>query len=231
MNKEQLLQKRDEIKNKLWTIEHKLRNMAYVSSVDFASMYPSIIRLLNASIESLVGFLDDDPIAYRELGSSKIIRDSKDISKELVKTDLKDTDYVKFVGKAEEKISLRKDIYQGKYDTATIEEITETPFERYFLACVGVFDPNEVIIKFQGKNYTVTELNNYFKKMNYSVSGAGSVFKRSVTDGKEELGLIPSYLAFLFFERKAVKKSMAKNYKHKILLQKFKMAAEADGLF
>lgn len=125
---------------------------------------------------------------------------------------------------------MRRDIYQGKYDNATIEEITETPFERYFLACVGVFDPNEIMMTFQDKEYTVTELNKYFKKMGYTVSGSGAVFNKSVTEGKDELGLIPSYLEFLFLERRKVKKEMAVNYKHKILLQKFKNAAIADGL-
>jgi len=83
---------------------------------------------------------------------------------------------------------------------------------------------------FHGKEYTVTELNKYFKDIGYTVSGSGAVFKKSVTEGKEELGLIPSYLEFLFNERRAVKKSMAQNYKHKILLQKFKQSAEADGI-
>lgn len=230
MNKEQLLDKRTEIKKKLWELEKKLKNRTFVSSVDFSSMYPSVIRLLNASIESLVGFLDDDPVAYRELGLSKKVRDAKDISKELVKTDLKNTEYVKFVGKQEEKISLRKEIYDGKYDDATIDEITETPFERYFLACVGLFDANKIKMKFQGKEYSVAELNKYFKKMDYSVSGSGSVYKRSVTEGQEELGLIPSYLEYLFYERKSVKREMLKHFKQKIILQKFKQAAEADGL-
>ena len=185
---------------------------------------------MNAAIESLVGFLDDDPIAYRELGLSKTVRKAKDTSKELVNGQLADSRYVKFVGKQEEKISLRKEIYNGEFSESGIEEITETPFERYFLACVGLFDADEVMMKFQGKIYTVSELNAYFKEMDYSVSGSGAVFKRSVGENGE-LGLIPSYLAFLFKERKAVKKSMAVNYKNKILLQKFKQAAEADGMW
>lgn len=189
-----------------------------------------MIRLLNASIESLVGFLDDDPIAYRELGLSKTVTDAKEKSKELVNGSIADSRYVKFVGKNEEKISLRKDIYSGKYADSSIEEITETPFERYFLACVGLFDAEEIKIKFQGKVYTVAELNKYFKEMDYSVSGSGAVFKRSVGENGE-LGLIPSYLAFLFAERKKVKKEMALHFKRKILLEKFKQAAEADGVW
>lgn len=230
MTKEELLDKRAKIKKAIWDLEKKLKDKAFVSSVDFASMYPSVIRLLNAAIESLVGFLDDDPIAYRELGLSKTVRNAKEASKELVNGQLADSRYVKFVGKQEEKISLRRDIYNGDYAEASIEEITETPFERYFLACVGLFDADEVLMKFQGKIYTVNELNAYFKEMDYSVSGSGAVFKRSVGENGE-LGLIPSYLAFLFKERKSVKKSMAVNYKNKILLQKFKQAAEADGMW
>ena len=181
----------------------------------------------------MVGFLDDDPIAYRELGLSKTVRDAKDKSKELVNGKFADSKYVKFVGKTEDKISLRTDIYNGVYSDAYIEEITETPFERYFLACVGLFDANEISMKFQGKEYTVNELNEYFKKMDYSVSGSGAVYKRSLSQDKDkvELGLIPSYLAFLFAERKKIKKEMFMCFKHRVLLEKFKMAAEADGIW
>lgn len=228
--KEELLEQRAKIKKKMWTLEQKLKDKSFVSSVDFASMYPSVIRLLNASIESLVGFLDDDPIAYRTLGLSKTVRDAKEISKEQVKTVLADSKYVQFVGKQEEKVSLRRDIYAGKYDDASIEEITETPFERFFLASMGLFDDSEVMMKFQGKVYSVGELNAYFKEMGYSVSGSGAVYKRSVGENGE-LGLIPSYLEFLFMERKKVKKEMFFHYKNKLLLTKFKMAAEADGLY
>lgn len=230
MDKKTLLEKRAKIKQLLWEIEEKLKDKTFVSSVDFASMYPSVIRLLNAAIESLVGFLDDDPIAYRELSLSQTVKDAKDISKELVKTSLKDSRYVKFVGKDEEKISLRRDIYNGKYDDATIEEITETPFERFFLASVGLFDADEVMMKFQGKVYSVKELNQYFKDMDYTVSGSGAVYKKSVGENGE-LGLIPSYLEFLFNERKKVKKEMFFHYKNKLLLQKFKMAAEKDKIW
>jgi len=177
-----------------------------------------------------VGFLDDDPIAYRELGLSETSRIAKDESKELVNGALADSKYVKFVGKNEEKIALRKKLYAGEYANSTIDEITETPFEKYFLGCLGIFDPDEITLKFQGKVYTVTELHKYFKQMNYSVSGSGSVYKRSVGDDGE-LGLIPAYLEFLFNERKRVKKSMMKHYKNKLLLQKFKLAAEADKLY
>lgn len=230
--KEELLESRRKIKSQIWELEKKLKDKAFVSSVDFASMYPNIIRLLNASIESLVGFLDDDPIAYRELGLSKKVKRSKEISKELVNSTLANSKYVKFVGKDEEKISLRREIYNGDFSNASIEEITETPFERYFLACVGLFDANEITMRFQGKQYTVAELNKHFKEMDYSVSGSGAIFKRNLTSepDKVELGLIPSYLAFLFQERKKVKKEMATHFKHKILLEKFKMAAELDGI-
>jgi len=230
MTKEELLEQKKQIKKQLWDLEQTLKDKVYVSSVDFQSMYPSVIRLLNVSIESLVGFLEDDPIAYRELGLSNTVKSAKALSKEMVRTSLKDSKYVKFVGKKEDKISLRCDIYAGKYADKSIEEITETPFERYFLASIGLFDADKITMKFQGKMYTITELNAYFKKMDYSVSGAGSVFKRSM--GKEgELGLIPSYLAFLFAERKNVKNQMSQFYKHKILLTKFKMACEADGIY
>ena len=75
-------------------------------------------------------------------------------------------------------------------------------------------------------------LNSYFKEMGYTVSGSGAVYRKTLAADPEkiELGLIPSYLEFLFKERKSVKKEMLFHYKNKILLQKFKMAAEADGL-
>lgn len=90
---------------------------------------------------------------------------------------------------------------------------------------MGVFDPEEVMLKFQGKVYSALELQALFKENNYSVSGSGAVYK------KDEPGLIPSYLAYLFNERKRVKREMMEHYKKKILLQKFKMACEADGLW
>ena len=232
LSKEELLRQKADIKKKIWDIEQTLKNKSFVSSVDFSSMYPSIIRLLNASIESLVGFLDDDPIAYRTIGLSKTVREAKEISKEQVKTILADSKYVHFVGKQDEKVSLRRDIYAGKYNYSQIEEITETPFERYFLASMGLFDASEIKMKFQGKIYNVEELNSYFKEMGYTVSGSGAVYRKTLADDPEkiELGLIPSYLEFLFKERKSVKKEMLFHYKNKLLLQKFKMAAEADGL-
>ena len=180
--------------------------------------------MLNASIENLVGFLDDDPVVYRTLGMSQPFQDSKERSKELVKTTLKDSKYVHFVGKKEDKVALRRDIYAGKYADASIEEITETPFERFFLATMGLFDADEVMIKFQGKPYTVNELNQYFEENNLSVSGSGAVYK------KDEQGLIPSYLEYLFNTRKKVKKEMFFHYHNKTVLQKFRNAAEADGL-
>lgn len=223
--KEELLEQKAKVKAKIWEIEQKLKDKTFVSSVDFASMYPSIIRLLNASIENLVGFLDDNPIAYRKLGLSKTVHDAKETSKNLVKGQIANSRYVQFVGKNEEKVSLRREIYRGDYDEATIEEITETPFERFFLANMGLFDPEEVMLKFQGKVYSAMELQQLFKENNYSVSGSGAVYK------KDEQGLIPSYLEYLFMERKRVKKEMMGHYKKKILLQKFKMACEADGLW
>ena len=221
----ELLEKRSKIKKRMLEIESVLKDKTFVSSVDFASMYPSIIRLLNASIENLVGFLDDDPIAYRKLGMSETLKDSKERSKELCKTTIKDSKYVQFVGKDDDRIALRRDIYQGKYADASIEDITETPFEKYFLATMELFDPDEVIIKFRGKNYSVTELNQLFEEKNYSVSGSGAVYS------KDEQGLIPSYLEYLFFERKKVKKEMFHHYHNKTVLQKFKNACIADGLY
>lgn len=186
--------------------------------------------MLNASIESLVGFLDDDPIAYRKLGLSQTIEKAKETSKELARTSLKDSRFVKFVGNQEERISLRKDLYEGKYADAEIEDIAETPFEKYFLACVGMFDPDNVIIKFQGQDYTVTELQALFVEKNYAVSGSGSVFKKSMNDNGD-LGLIPTYLDYLFKQRKIVKASMKTNFRNKILLQKFKNAALKDQIY
>lgn len=227
--REKLLAERAKIKQQIWDLEQELKNKSFVSSVDFASMYPSIIRLLNASIESLVGFLNDDPIAYRELGLSKTIKEAKDKSKELTKSTLVDSSYVNYVGKDEPRVALRRDIYNGKYDNANIEDITETPFEKFFLASLGIFDADETMMKFQGKEYTVAELNAYFKEMDYTLSGSGAVYKKSVGDNGE-LGLIPSYLEYLFSARKSVKKEMLFHFKNKMILTKFKMAAEKDGL-
>lgn len=173
----------------------------------------------------MVGFLDDDPIVYRTLGMSKPFQDSKERSKELVKTSLKDSDFVKFVGKNEDKLALRLDIYSGKYDDASIDEITETPFEKFFLATLGLFDPDEVMLKFQGDLYTVTELNKLFEEKNYSVSGSGAVYS------KDEQGLIPAYLEYLFKTRKTVKKEMLKHYHDGMVLKKFKQACIDDGLY
>jgi len=229
MNKEEIILKIAEKKKLLWDIEQELKKKSLVSAVDFSSMYPNVLRLLNASIESLVGFLDDDPIAYRQIGLSNNVREAKEKSKILTKTTLINSEYVKYVGNKEEKLALRLDIYDGKYQESAIEDITETPFERYFLACMGVFDPDGVTIKFRGKIYSVTDLRNYFKAMDWSVSGCGAVFRNSVSENGEQ-GLIPSYLGYLFNERKKVKKEMAVNFKHKILLEKFKIAADKDKL-
>lgn len=190
--------------------------------------YPNVIRLLNAALESLIGFLDDDPIAHRRVGTSKPIREARDKSREIVKTTLANSDYVHYVGTKEDRIALRLDMYNGKFDDATIEEITETPFERYFLACMGVYDATETEMKFQGKTYTVAELHQYFKENDMSVSGSGAVFSRRSSQGQQ--GLIPSYLGYLFGQRKIVKGEMASHFKKKVLLEKFKMFAEADEL-
>ena len=228
MTKEELLKRRKEIKSQMWDIEKILKDKTFVSSVDFASMYPSVIRLLNASIENLVGFLDNDPIAYRKLGLSKTVKKAKDISKELVRTDLRESDYVKFVGKNEDKISLRLDLYNGKYAEADITEITETPFERYFLAIL--FGDDEQLFKFQDQTYTAQEFQAFLKENNLSLSGSGAIYKAyKMGDDKNNQGIIPSYLEYLFLERKKVKKVMFTHYRHKILLQKFKNAMEEDG--
>ena len=232
-SREELLERRKEIKSKMWKIENILKDKTFVSSVDFSSMYPSIIRLLNASIENLVGFLDNDPIAYRRLGQSKIVKESAQKSKNLTKGKLKDSRYVRFVGKNEDKVSLRRDIYAGKFADADITEICETPFERYFLAIM--YGDEEQTFKFQDKTFTASEFQAYLVENSYSLSGSGAVyrnyFEEKGDDNKHEQGLIPSYLAFLFKKRKSVKKVMATHYKHRILLQKFELAAKADGLF
>lgn len=193
--------------------------------------YPSVIRLLNASIENLVGFLDNDPIAYRRLGISKTVKEAAHKSKDLTKTTLKDSRYVNFVGKNEDKVALRRDIYKGKYADADITEITETPFERFFLAIM--FGDEEQLFKFQDKEYTAQEFQKFLKDNNYSLSGSGAIYRnyKMGVDDKDRQGLIPSYLAFLFEERKKVKKTMFSHYKNRILLQKFEMAAKADGLY
>jgi len=224
-SKEELLKRRTEIKQQMWDIESILKDKTFVSSVDFASMYPSVIRLLNASIENLVGFLNDDPIVYRTLGMSEPFKRSREKSKILVNGELANSRYVNFVGRKEDKIALRKDIYDGKYIDASIEEIAETPFEQYFLATMGLFDDTEVLMKFQGKMYTVADLNKYFHDNNLSVSGSGAVYSKDVQ------GLIPAYLSYLFNERKKVKKEMGKAYHTKSVLQKFKHACIEDGLY
>ena len=233
MTKEELLVRKKEIKSKMWEIEDILKDKTFVSSVDFASMYPSVIRLLNASIENLVGFLDNDPIAYRRLGKSKTVKEAVQKSKDLTKTTLKDSRYVNFVGKNEDKVSLRRDIYKGKFDDCEIDEMCETPFERYFLA--NMFGDETQMFKFQDKEYTAHELQTYLKEKNYSISGSGAIYKRYIEEkgdaNEHKQGLIPSYLSYLFKERKKVKKKMAGFYRHKILLQKFEMAALEDGLW
>ena len=228
---EELLQRRKEIKTRMWDIEEVLKDKTFVSSVDFASMYPGVIRLLNASIENLVGFLDNDPIAYRRLGQSETVKEAVHKSKDLTKGKLKDSRYVNFVGKNEDKVSLRRDIYKGKYAEADITEICETPFERYFLSIM--FGDEDQIFKFQDQSYTASELQSYLAEMNYSLSGSGAIYRhyKEEGDNEHEQGLIPSYLAFLFKERKKVKKVMFKHYKNKILLQKFRNAAKEDGLY
>ena len=192
--------------------------------------YPSVIRLLNASIENLVGFLNDDPIVYRKLGLSDTVVNSKIKSKDLVKGSLKNSKYTEFVGKNEEKIAMRKDLYEGKYADASIEEITETPWERYFLAIMGIADADVETFTFKGVEYTANELHAYLEENDYSMSGSGAVYRNAGEDNEHQ-GLIPSYLTYLFEERKNVKKIMFLHYKNKILLQKFKQAAIEDGLY
>lgn len=225
MTKEELLAEKAKIKKEIWDIEEELKDMSLVSSVDFASMYPSIIRLLNASIENLIGFIDDDPVAYRKLSLSRTVAEGKKRSKELLKGDLVNSRFAAFVGNKEERLAMRLDLYNGKYDDASIDEVTETPFERYFLAGLGIYDPDEVTIKFMGEEITVTEFQKFLKDNNCSVSGSGAVYKRDVK------GLIPSYLEYLFFERKKVKKKMLHHFHNIQVLKKFMMAAEKDGLY
>jgi DNA polymerase elongation subunit (family B) len=230
MTQKELLERKKQIKKKMWDIEKILKDKTFVSSVDFASMYPSVIRLLNASIENLVGFLDDDPIAYRKLGLSTTVKNSKVRSKELVKGSIKDSKYTQYVGKNEEKIAMRKDIYEGKYAGAEINDICETPWERYFLAIMGIVDADKENFKFQGKKYTATELQTYLSENDLSLSGSGAIYAKPGKDNSKQ-GLIPSYLEYLFKERKKVKKIMGSHYRNKILLQKFKNAAISDGLY
>ena len=230
MTKKELIEKRNKVKQKMWDIEKILKNKTFVSSVDFASMYPSVIRLLNASIENLVGFLNDDPIVYRKLGLSDTVSNSKVRSKDLVKGTIKNSKYTKFVGKNEEKIALRRDLYAGKYSEASIEDITETPWERYFLSIMGIADADVETFTFKGIEYTANELQAYLKEHDYSMSGSGAVY-RNAGENNEHHGLIPSYLEYLFEERKSVKKIMFEAYKKKILLQKFLIAAQSDGLY
>lgn len=230
MTQEELLEQRASIKKKMWKIEQILKDKTFVSSVDFASMYPSVIRLLNASIENLIGFLDDDPIAYRKLGLSDTVKNSKARSKDLVNGVYKNSKYTKYVGKKEEKIAIRKDIYEGKYKGADVREITETPWERYFLAIMGIADADEEYFMFQGQEYSANQLNAYLDENDLSLSGSGAIYVKPGKDNEHQ-GLIPSYLEYLFFERKKVKKIMGGHYRNKILLQKFKNAAVADGLY
>jgi len=231
MTKQELLEKRKQIKQQIWDVEQILKNKTYVSSVDFASMYPGIIRLLNASIENMVGFLNNDPISNRRLGLSKTVKDAALKSKEIVQGEIRDSKYVKFVGKKEDKVSLRKDLYDGKFADAEIDEIAETPFEQYFLAIM--FGNEDKTFTFQDKTFTAQELQKYFKENNLSLSGSGAIFNNYFMDKDDEnrQGLIPSYLEYLFKQRKIVKKEMFKHYKRKILLQKFRQAAIDDGVY
>ena len=191
MTQEELLSRRKDIKKQMWDIEKILKDKTFVSSVDFASMYPSVIRLLNASIENLVGFLDDDPIAYRKLGLSDTVKSSKIRSKDLVKGSIKNSKYVEFVGKNEEKIAMRKDIYEGKYKDFNVDEITETPWERYFLAIMGIIDADSEYFMFQGQEYSANELQAHLEENDLSLSGSGAVYVKP-GENNENQGLIPS---------------------------------------
>jgi DNA polymerase elongation subunit (family B) len=239
MQKDALLKKRDEllkkrrnIDKKMYDIEKILGNKCYTAAVDFSSMYPSIFRLLNISIENLVGFLDNDPIAYRNLGLTDKTLKYEEKSKELLKTTLKNTKFKKFV-KDDKKVALRLDIYNKKFENATIEEIAETPFEKYFLSLL--IGDNSIKFKFQNKEFTAQELQEYLKKHNLSISGSGAIFKNYIESMENKninsQGLVPNYLAFLFKERKKVKKDLKTHYKRRILLEKFKNVAIKNGLW
>jgi len=217
-----LLKRKKEIERRLLEIEEELKDNSYVDVIDFSSMYPSILRILNASIENLVGFLDDDPIAYRRLDGTDIMKSYKEKSHQLLKTKYKDIKFTKFVGKKEDKLALRLDLYEGKFKDKPISEMTETPFERYFLA-LKLGDTKEKF-KFQGKEYNAFELREYFKKNHLSISGSGAVYKayREGKDDKLKQGLVPSYLTFLYRERKRVKKEMNEHEHKKILLERIR---------
>ena len=172
--------------------------------------------MLNASIENLIGFLDDDPIAYRKVGLSDIVKNSKVRSKELVKGILKNSKYAQFVGKDEDKVALRRDIYNGKYKDMNVNEITETPWERFFLASMNIINADEEYFTFQGKEYSATEFQQFLKENDYSMSGSGAIYQNPGKDNEYQ-GLIPSYLEYLFLERKKVKKIMGRFYRFRYI--------------
>jgi len=212
INKDELIKKYKELKKrkkelekKLFDIEKEMEWRSYVSSVDFSSMYPSIIRFLNISIENLVGFLDDNPVAYRKLNLSEIVQRYMEKTQEERKK-FKRLNVAKFskcgMSDGDNRLTLRIDLYKGVFNDADIDEITETPFEKYMLGVLGLYDPRKIEIKFQGKIWTVSKLYKYFKKMNYSVAGSGAVFNRN------KQGVVPSYLEYIYYERKKVKKKM-----------------------
>lgn len=95
---------------------------------------------------------------------------------------------------------------------------------------MGIADAEIETFKFQGQEYTALEFQSYLKKNDLSLSGSGAVYIKPGKDNSKQ-GLIPSYLEYLFNERKTVKKIMGTHYRNKILLQKFKDAAFADGIY
>jgi DNA polymerase elongation subunit (family B) len=230
--RKELLKKRNEIDKKMFEVEKTLGNKCYTASVDFSSMYPSIFRLLNISIENLVGFLDNNPIAYRKLGNTEKVLKYEEKSKDMLKTTLKNTKFKKFV-KDDKKVALRLDLYKGKFKNASIDEIAETPFEKYFLALLT--GDETLKFKFQDKEFTAKELQKYLKENHLSISGSGAIFKNYIEELEDKnpnrQGLVPNYLAFLFKERKKVKAKLKEHYKRRVLLEKFENVAKANGIF
>ena len=219
----ELQKKKKELEKKLYDVEKDIEWRRYVLSVDFSSLYSSIIRFLNISIENLVGFLDDNSIAYRKLNLSNIVQKYMEKT-QVERNKYKNLKVSKFskcgMSDGDNRLTLRIDLYKGVFDDANIYEITETPFERYMLGVLGLYDPRKIKIKFQGKEWTVANLYKYFKKMNYSVAGSGAVFSRN------KQGVVPSYLEYIYYERKKVKKKMEAKFHLYQNLEKIKNIME-----
>jgi len=232
MNNEELLkleQQELELEEELYELEQELQNSVFQGVIDYSSMYPSILRLLNAGLDTLVGFLDNDPIAYRLIGHTEKTNYKEESKKLLKEQKYRDSKYIKFVGKNETNLALRIKLYNHEFDDKSIDDICETPFERYFLALIKGDTTQK--FKFQDKEYNAFEFYNMLRENNYTLSASGAIYKRFIEkdDDPDNQALVPSYMSFLFKERKRIKKIKLKYHKKQSALEKLKIFLEENN--